>query len=88
MLTAGDQKILSRAKANIDKINKDLLNSKGLTLKEIEVAAKAGLINKDQSYFWTEEWQKDEHESERDVRERRVIGPFDNAEDLIDALNS
>jgi len=87
-LTASEQKILSRARAKIEKINNDTLNSKGLNKKEIEAAAKAGLIDIDQAYFWTEEWQKDMRESERDVQEGRVVGPFDNVKDLMDSLNS
>ena len=55
---------------------------------EIETAAKAGLIDKDQAYFWTKKWQKGERESERDIREGRTYGPFATAEELIESLRS
>lgn len=86
-LTASEQKVLIRAKAKIAKINNDILNSKGLTKKEIEVAAKAGLIDKDQAYFWTEEWQKDIRASKRDIQAGRVSPAFDNADDAIAHLH-
>ena len=87
-LTHPEQKTLARAKAKIDKINNDLLNSMGLTKPEIAVAAKAGLVDPDQTYFWSEAWQKDERESERDIRAGRTDGPFDTAEEMLASLNS
>ena len=87
-LSPAEQKILARAQAKIERIQKDILNSKGLTVKETEAAAKAGLIAEDQRYFWTEEWQKDIRASERDVRAGRVCGSFATAAELIDSLNA
>lgn len=85
--TSAEQKILHRAQAKIDRINSDLLHSKGLTPQEIELAAMAGLIAKDQSYFWTEEWQKNERAAELDIQEGRVSGPFETADVLIEDLH-
>ena len=46
------------------------------------------MITPDQEYFYTKEWQKDEAEADKDIKEGRLIGPFDNADDCIDALES
>ncbi|MFH1742628.1 MAG: AbrB/MazE/SpoVT family DNA-binding domain-containing protein [bacterium] len=86
-LSASEQKILIRAREKINIINEDLLNSRGLTRKEIQVAAKAGLIDMDQGYSWTEEWQKDIRESVRAYRAGEVSPAFDNADDAIAYLH-
>lgn len=86
-LTAAEQKILARAQTKIERIQNDLLNSKGLTRKETEVAAKAGLIAEDQRYFWTEEWQKNERASERALRSGEISPTFDNANDALAYLH-
>ncbi|MEW6238755.1 MAG: hypothetical protein AB1656_25495, partial [Candidatus Omnitrophota bacterium] len=83
-----EQKILVRAQAKIERIQNDLLNSKGLTVKETELASKAGLIDEDQRYFWAEEWQKDIRAAKRDIQAGRACGPFATAEELIDSLNA
>ena len=36
-----------------------------------DVAAKAGLIDPDQRWWWTEEWQEGEREVERDIKAGR-----------------
>lgn len=72
MLSRAEQKILIRARAKIERMRHDLLHSKGLTREEARVAAKAGLIDLDQSYWWTEGWQKGERAAERDARVGKV----------------
>lgn len=84
-LSATEQRALGRAKAKIDAINKDMLTSKGLTVDEANVAAKVGLIDVDQRWWWLESWQKGEREAERDIRDGNVE-VFDNAEDFIESL--
>lgn len=86
-LSANEQRALERARKKIKAINEDLLNSRGLTRKEIEAAIRANLIAEDQAYFWTEECQKDMRASERDVRAGRVSGPFETADELIADLH-
>ena len=44
-------------------------------------------IPKEQAWFWEEEWQKKEREAEQDIREGNMEGPFETAEDAIEALN-
>jgi len=84
-LSPAEQKILIRAKAKIERIQGDLLKAKGLTREEVRVAAKAGLIDPDQSYWWTEEWQRGERAAERDVRAGRVKN-FSSVEELVSSL--
>jgi hypothetical protein len=85
--TATEQKALARAKKKIAAIQRDLANSKGLTREEVDVAAKAGLIDPDQRYWWTEEWQEGEREAERDIEAGRTSVPFEKAEDILAHLH-
>jgi len=85
-LTPKEQRLLERAKAKIDQINDDLASAKGLTKDEAKVAAKAGLIDPEQAWWWLEPWQKREREAERDIRAGKLIGPFDTPEEAIRAL--
>lgn len=70
---------------------------KDLGLKEgdyIEASIKDGaiilkpkeLIDKDQAWFWTKEWQAGEREADEDIRTGRVK-EFDNVEDFIEELD-
>ena len=40
------------------------------------------LIDADQAWFWTPEWQGGEREVEEDVRAGRLLGPFKSIEEL------
>ncbi|MFQ6066705.1 MAG: AbrB/MazE/SpoVT family DNA-binding domain-containing protein [bacterium] len=86
-LTKKEQEILLTAKEKIEQIQKDILHSQGLTKEEAKVASKVGLIDPDQAWWWTEEWQKGEREAEKDVKEGKVK-KFSNVEDLIKDLHS
>ncbi len=79
-LTPTEQRVLSRAKVKVERIQRDLLHGKGLTEEEAQVAAKAGLIDPDQVYWWTEAWQKGERVAEAQVRSGRLLGPFTTVE--------
>ena len=85
-LTASEQKVLRRARIKIERIRKDLRHGKGLTREEATVAARAGLIEPDQRYWWTEEWQKGERAAEADRRAGRVLGTFDSVDAMKEAL--
>lgn len=43
-------------------------------------------VPKDQAWFWSEEWQKEEMEAEEDIKAGRVKS-FDNIEDLLKSLH-
>ena len=81
--SANERRALTRAQKKIKAMNEDLINSRGLTRNEAEVAAKAGLIDKNQIWFSLEGWQKGERAAERDIRAGRVSGPFETADELI-----
>ena len=85
-LTAFEQKVLFRARTKIERIRRDLVRAKGLTREEADVAAKSGLIQPDQRYWWTEEWQKGERAAEADRRAGRVLGTFDSVDAMKGAL--
>ena len=79
-LTPIEQRRLARAKVKIERIRDDPIHSKGLTTQEAHLAAKAGLIDSDQMYWWTEAWQKEERAAVADVLAGRVLGPFATVE--------
>jgi AbrB family looped-hinge helix DNA binding protein len=87
-LTREEQNILRRAKAKIEKIKQDLTHSKGLTEQEINVAAKVGLIDPDQTWWWTEEWQKSERETQKEINQDKLMGPFSTIEQFKNAIES
>ena len=82
-LSQKEQQTLVRAQNKIKSINEDLLNSKGLTEKEANVAIKAGLIDPEQKYWWLESWQKGEREAEQNEKEGQSSEPFETADALL-----
>jgi AbrB family looped-hinge helix DNA binding protein len=40
------------------------------------------LINADQAWFWTPEWQAGEREVDEDIKAGRLIGPFKTIEEI------
>jgi antitoxin MazE len=44
------------------------------------------MIHSDQAYFYTKEWQEDEAEADKDIAKGKMLGPFDNIEDLAKVL--
>ena len=85
-LSPAEQRTLTRAKAKIERIQKDLVHSKGLTTDETQVAAKVGLIDSDQRYWWTESWQKGARSAEADRHAGRLIGPFYTVSELKEGM--
>ena len=87
-LTKEEQKILKKANAKIDSIKQDLAHSKGLSEEEIQVAFKVGLIDKDQAWWWTEEWQKGERQAQKEINEGKLLGPFSTVDQFKNAIES
>lgn len=87
-LTPKEQQLLEKASAKIAKINADLASAEGLAKDESKVAAKAGLIDPEQAWWWLESWQKREREAEKDIKVGKVSAPFESVEDLIQDLRS
>lgn len=84
-LSAKEQGLLRVAKQKIRAIQKDMINSTGLTRAEADVAAKAGLIDPDQKWWWLEEWQEGEREVERDLKAGRGE-VFNTPEEFLKSL--
>jgi len=87
-LSKDEQKILKKAQAKIEKIKHHMVQSKGLSSEEIAVALKVGIIDHDQAWWWTEEWQKGEREAQREINEGRVMGPFSTLDQFKTAIES
>jgi AbrB family looped-hinge helix DNA binding protein len=81
-LTPREQQLLEKARAKIEQISVDITSAKGLTKAEARVAAKAGLIDPEQAWWWLESWQKGEREAEEDIRSGRMSGPFESVEEF------
>ncbi|MCH8901657.1 MAG: AbrB/MazE/SpoVT family DNA-binding domain-containing protein [Chloroflexi bacterium] len=86
-LSVTEQRALTKATKKIAAIKKDLVTSRGLTQDEAAVAAKAGLIDPGQIWFWLEDWQKGEREAERDIMAGRVQ-TFKTPEEFRNALKA
>ena len=85
LLAPEERKLLQQARRKIARIRKDLGRSKGLTPAEADLAARAGLIQKDQRWWWTEAWQGGERQVEQDLKAGRVK-VFESANDLLQDL--
>jgi len=71
--------------STIDRVEKKLEKA----LEDLRALKKAQ-VKKTQKpiRFWTEaQWEKVEREADEDIKAGRVIGPFENAEDLIESLH-
>ncbi|NIV95465.1 hypothetical protein GWN42_22395 [candidate division KSB1 bacterium] len=84
-LSGAEQKLLRSAKGKIIAINKDMKTAKGLSEAEANVAAKVGLIHREQMWWWMEDWRQGEREAQQDMKSGR-IDTFDNLEDLLKDL--
>ncbi len=58
------------------------------TRNEFIVLRPVKVIQPDQEYFFTKEWQKKEAEADEDIRKGDVFGPFENAADAVKALKT
>ena len=86
-LSAKERRVVAEVRSKVKAIQQDLINSKGLTPAEADVAAKIGLIHPEQKWWWLESWQEGEREAERDIAAGRVSGPFETAEEYLAYLH-
>lgn len=63
-LTPKEQKLLAMAKKKIQAISEGVPTADGLRKKEADVAARAGLIDPEQKWWWLERWQREERIAE------------------------
>ena len=76
-LNSEEQQMLKLAQAKLENIDKDFLNSEGLTKDEIDVGIKVGLIDPEEAWWYAEEWQKAEREASKDEIEGETSEAFD-----------
>jgi AbrB family looped-hinge helix DNA binding protein len=53
-----------------------------IVLKPVKV------IQPDQEYFYTKQWQEKETEVDDEIRRGDIVGPFDNVKDALKALKT
>ena len=87
-LSEAEQKVLPAIKSKIEVISKDIVNSKGLTPKEADIAAKVGLIDPQQRWWYLEAWQKDEREAEAAIKNGDMSKPFSDADEALNYLKT
>lgn len=85
-LTAQEQRSLARARKKVEAIRVDLCSARGLTTDEAAVAAKVGVIDPDQRWWWMEDWQKGEREAEQEIRTGKTSRPFSTADEFVEDL--
>ena len=54
----------------------------GLVLRPVKV------IDSDQEYFYTKEWQEEEGRVDREIEKGKVSGPFESVDEVIKELES
>lgn len=52
------------------------------------MAVKLGLLDREQSWWWTEEWQKGEREAEKEIKTKKLSPAFDTAQEAIKSLKN
>ena len=82
-----EQKLLASAQRKIERIRRDPARARGLTDKEAAIAAGAGLIAREQRWWWSEPWQRGERRAERELRAGQTK-TFDRVEDFIQDLRA
>lgn len=45
-------------------------------------------IPKDQTWFWSKEWQRKEKEADGDIKAGKVSGPFSSGKELVKSLKA
>lgn len=81
-------KVTRNFQISIPKEIRDALNIEEGDLIEVEkrdgeiVMIPKKLVDADQAWFWTREWQEGETKAEEDIREGRLIGPFKSVDEM------
>ncbi len=86
-LSPMEQQSLRSALIKIEALRKDLKSARGLTRDEIAAAVKVGLIDSEQQWWWSEEWQRGERETQQDI-EAGQVQEFDSAETFLNSLRA
>ncbi len=81
-------KITRNFQVSIPKAIRERLRLEEGDLLEVEerdgriVMAPQRLVDADQAWFWSREWQEGERQAEEDVRAGRLSGPFKSVEEI------
>ena len=84
---AQEEARLSQVRRKMARIRDNLAAAEGLTLDEILLAAQYNLIDPEQGYWWSEEWQAGEREVEQE-RETGQVAAFESVDALLADLHS
>ncbi len=84
---AQEEARLSQVRRKMARIRDNLAAAEGLTLDEILLAAQYNLIDPEQGYWWSEEWQVGEREVEQE-RETGQVAAFESVDALLADLHS
>ena len=84
---AQEETRLAQVKQKMARIRDNLATAEGLTRDEILLAAQYNLIDPEQGYWWSEEWQAGEREVERE-RETGRVAAFESVDALLADLHS
>jgi len=81
-------KITRNFQVSIPKAIRDQLNLEEGDILEVEerdgeiVMVPKRLIDADQAWFWSREWQEGEREADEDIKAGRLSGPFSTIDEL------
>jgi len=84
---AQEEARLAQVRRKMVQIRDNLAAAEGLTLDEILLAAQYDLIDPEQGYWWSEEWQAGEREVEQE-RETGQVAAFESVDALLAELHS
>ena len=84
---AQEEARLAQIRQKMARIQDDLAAAEGLTLDEILLAAQYNLIDPEQGYWWSEEWQAGEREVVQE-KETEQMAAFGSVDALLADLHS
>ncbi len=84
---AQEEARLAQIRRKMVHIRDNLAAAEGLTLSEVLLAAQYDLIDPEQGYWWSEEWQAGEREVEQE-RETEQVAAFESVDALLADLHS
>ena len=84
---AQEETRLTQIKQKMARIRQDLATAEWLTLDDLLLAAQYNLIDPEQGYWWSEEWQAGEREVEQE-KETGQVAAFESVDALLADLHS
>lgn len=84
---AQEETRLTQIRQKMARIRQGLATAEGLTLDDLLLAAQYDLIDPEQGYWWSEEWQAGEREVEQE-KETGQVAAFESVDALLADLHS